>query len=71
MARFDYTRPTGATPPAHDFVPAIGLPTACSQMVPGWPPARFEGCRHFCATPVPQGIWVLLTTVENQASRDG
>jgi hypothetical protein len=53
LARRDYTRATGPTPPAHDFVPAIGLQTAYSQMVPGWSPAR-RGVprllRYTCAT---------------------
>jgi len=40
LARRDYTCAIGPTPPAHDFVPAIGLQTAYSQMVPGWSPAR-------------------------------
>ena len=26
---------------------------------------RVEGCRHFCAIPVPQGIWVWASSVES------
>jgi len=43
LARRDYTCATGPTPPAHDFVPAIGLQAAYSRKVPWWPPVRRRG----------------------------
>src|SRR5271168_3731721 len=36
LTHFGYTYATGPTPPAHDFVPAIGLQTAYRQMLSGW-----------------------------------
>ncbi len=43
LTHFGYTCATGPTPPAHDFVPAIGLQAAYSRKVPGWPPVRRRG----------------------------
>jgi hypothetical protein len=50
--------------PLRDFVPTIGLQGTYSQLVlDGFRPSK--RCRHFCATPVPQDIWVWASSVQS------